>query len=270
MAVTTTRLPTVGEPRAVAVLVHGLNLRPEQMAPLAMALQQMQIAVVLVTLTGHGENYQPQAGLTAEQARLASYRTVTHAQWQQDLRAGYAQAATWAAPQQLPCCLVAFSLGGLLGCELFATDPTVTFDRMALFAPALALHLYTQLPRLFKPWPGFLIRSFAPVTYRANPATPVAAYLALGTALRNVQRNWHARLNVPTRIFIARGDELVSARGLAHLIKAAHCTNWQLDYVQKQGSGVEQRYQHLIINPQSVGGGEWQRMMAQMRATLLG
>lgn len=252
------------------MLVHGLNLRPEHMVPLATALQQMQIAVVLVTLAGHGENYQPRAGLTVEQARLASYRAVTHAQWQADLRQGYAQAATLAAAQQLPRCLVAFSLGGLLGCELFATEPAVTFERMALFAPALALQPYAHLPRLFKPWPRLLIRSLAPPGYRANPATPVAAYLALGTALHNLRRNLPGRLNIPTRIFVARRDALVSAKGLAHLIKATHLTRWQFDEVRKQGSGIEQRYQHLIINPQSVGAPEWQRMMTQMRATLLG
>lgn len=270
MAVTPYLLPAVGDPRAVAVLVHGLNLQPERMLPLAVALQQMQLTVVMVTLTGHGENYQPQVGLTAAQARLASYRAVTHAQWQQDLRQGYAQAASLAATQQMPCCLVAFSLGGLLGCELFATDPTVTFDRMVLFAPALALQPYAHLPRLFKPWPGLFIRSLAPTGYRANPATPVAAYLALGAALANLRRNLHTRLNVPTRIFIARRDALVSAKGLAQLIKQAHLTHWQLDYVHKQGSGIEQRYQHLIINPQSVGAHEWQRMIAQMKVTLLG
>lgn len=270
MPLTPYLFPALGDPRAVAVLVHGLNLRPEHMLPLATALQQMQITVVMVALAGHGENYQPRAGLTVEQARLASYRTVTHAQWQADLRQGYAQAATLAAAQQLPCCLVAFSLGGLLGCELFATDPTVTFDRMVLFAPALALQPYAHLPRLFKPWPGFLLRSLAPPGYRANPATPVAAYLALGAALANLRRNLHARLNVPTRIFIARRDALVSVKGLAHLIKQAYLTQWQLDYVHKQGSGIEQRYQHLIINPQSVGAHEWQRMIAQMRVTLLG
>ena len=44
--------------RAVALLVHGLNLRPSRMQPLAQALAQQGIRVLRVTLHGHGCHYQ--------------------------------------------------------------------------------------------------------------------------------------------------------------------------------------------------------------------
>ena len=263
-------LPATGRPRGVALLVHGLNLQPDCMLPLAAELQRMGITVVNLALYGHGTNYQPIAGLTPAAARMKSYRAVTHARWQADLWQGYQQASALALAAQIPCFLVAFSLGGLLGCELFTTNPAVSLTRMVLFAPALALQPYTYFPQLFKAWPQFTLRSFAPRAYRANPATPIAAYLALGQALDNLRHNRNERLNVPTQIFVARRDELVAAKGLAHLIKQRALSQWQLDIVHKAGSGIEQRYQHLIINPASVGEQEWRRMMARVEATLLG
>lgn len=263
-------LPATGCPRGVALLVHGLNLQPDCMLPLAAELQRMGITVVNLAIYGHGTNYQPIAGLTAAAARMASYRAVTHVRWQADLWQGYQQASTLAQAAQIPCFLVAFSLGGLLGCELFATNPRVTFDRMVLFAPALALQPYTHFPQLFKAWPQLMIRSFAPRAYRANPATPIAAYLALRQALDHLQRHRNERLNVPTQLFVARRDELVAAKGLARFIKQRDLTQWQLDFVHKAGSGIEQRYQHLIINPAGVGTQEWARMMARVEATLVG
>lgn len=263
-------LPPTGRPRGVALLVHGLNLQPDCMLPLAAALQQMGITVFNLALYGHGTNYQPIAGLTPAAARMASYRAVTHARWQGDLWEGYLQASALAQATALPCFFVAFSLGALLGCELLVTNPAVSFERMVLFAPALALQPYTHFPKLFKAWPQLTIRSLSPHVYRANPATPIAAYLALGQALDSLRRNRNERLNIPTQIFVARRDELVAAKGLAHFIKQAALTRWQLDIVHKAGSGIEQRYQHLIINPASVGAPEWARMMARIEAMLLG
>ena len=240
------------------------------MLPLAAALQQMGITVLNLALYGHGSNYQPIAGLTASAARMVSYSAVTHARWQADLWQGYVQAHTIAHAAALPCFLLAFSLGGLLSCELLATNPAVKVDRMVLFAPALALQPYTQFPKLFKAWPQLTIRSFAPSHYRANPSTPIAAYLALGQALDNLRHHLNGRLNLPTQIFVSRRDELVRAKGLAHFVKQAALTQWQIDFVHKAGRGVEQRYQHLIIDPASVGEQEWRRMMARVEATLLG
>ncbi len=270
MAFTSTLLPATGSPRAVVLLVHGLNLQPDCMLPLAAALQGMGMTVLNLALTGHGANYQARPGLTATAARMASYRAVTHAQWQADLWQGYVQASTLAETAALPCCFVGFSLGALLGCELLATNQVVNFARMVLLAPALVLHPYTQFPRLFKAWPQLTIRSLAPQAYRANLATPIAAYLALGQALDNLHHNLSPRLNIPTQLFVARRDELVAAKGLARFVQQAALTQWQFDFVHKAGSGVEQRYQHLIINPASVGAQEWARMMVRVEATLLG
>lgn len=92
----------------------------------------------------------------------------------------------------------------------------------------------------------------------------------MGQALDNLHHNINARLNIPTQIFVARRDELVTAKGLARFVQQAALTQWQLDFVHKAGRGVEQRYQHLIINPASVGAQEWARMMVRIEATLLG
>ena len=47
-----TILEAMGEPRGVALVIHGLNLKPERMRPLADELRQWGIAVVLCALRG--------------------------------------------------------------------------------------------------------------------------------------------------------------------------------------------------------------------------
>ena len=56
-----TILGAMGAPRGVALVIHGLNLKPERMQPLANELRRWGITVVLCALRGHGENYAPLA-----------------------------------------------------------------------------------------------------------------------------------------------------------------------------------------------------------------
>ena len=203
-----------GAVRGVALVIHGLNLKPDRMGPLVDELCQWGIAVVLCALRGHGENYAPLAGCTPDVARLATFRQVSYTGWQAEVMAAYTAASALAQPTATPLFLVAFSLGALLGCELLVTTPRVYFDRMVLLAPALALRPHSHLPALLGRWPTLALRSFAPQTYRSNPATPIAAYSALRTALRSLQRHGNAQLNVPTLILVDPQDELVSLHGM--------------------------------------------------------
>lgn len=255
--------------RGVALVIHGLNLKPERLRPLVDELRRRGIGAVLCSLRGHGENYTPLAGQSAAAARLAAFRQVSYDHWHCELVAAYRVAATYAAVQGAPVFLVAFSLGALLGCDLLATTPTVRFDRMVLLAPALALRLHSHLPALLGCWPQFAIRSFSPRYYRANPATPVAAYLTLRSVLHNLRRRRNHVLNIPTLVFIDPKDELVSARGIRRFIAKHDLTHWRLCPVRKQPTRPDARFHHLIIDAESVGPTVWQEMLAEMEAHLL-
>ena len=262
-----TILEATGAPQGVAVVIHGLNLKPERMRPLADRLREWGIAVVLCALRGHGENYQPLAGCIPEVARLATFRQVSYSGWRAEVMAAYTAATALAQPSGMPVFLVAFSLGALLGCELLVTPPTVHVDRMVLLAPALALRPHSYLPTLLRRWPHLALRSFAPVAYRSNPATPIAAYSALQTALQSFQRHVDAKLNVPTLVLIDAQDELVSLRRLQQLMAQRQLSRWHLSLVQKAAS-AEVRFRHLILDAQSLGATPWQMMVHQMKEHL--
>ena len=264
-----TILEAVGAPRGVALVIHGLNLRPERMLPLADELRGWGIAVVLCSLRGHGENYAPLADSTPEVARLATFRQVSYTGWRAEVMAAYKAAAALAHPTAAPLFLVAFSLGALLGCELVATTPMVRFDRMVLLAPALALRPHSYLPVVLARWPALTLRSFAPRAYRGNPATPIAAYSALRTSLRSLHRHADANLNIPTLVLIDPQDELVSLGAIRRWVQRLHLSQWRFSLVDKEAHRADLRFHHLLLDVDCVGQKMWQLMIAEMNTHLL-
>ncbi|MEZ4862589.1 MAG: alpha/beta fold hydrolase [Caldilineaceae bacterium] len=279
--------PTTASPQGVALVIHGLNLKPARMQPLINELQRMGIATVLCSLRGHGKNYTPTPNLSAEEARLRSFQQVSAALWRAEVLDAYAQAAHYADAQQCPIYLVAFSLGALLGCELGANTPAVHFDSMALFAPALAIQPLAHLLRLLTRWPRLTIPSLSDPLYRANRATPLAAYGALFHTLAKLRQQPLTRLNVPTLVFIDPQDELVSYRGLQRLIQRKALTAWRIQPLTARTAPGKNRqrslralyrrivnrpqlgaidastacYRHLIVEPTCVGTAAWEEMV---------
>jgi pimeloyl-ACP methyl ester carboxylesterase len=167
----------------------------------------------------------------------------------------------------VPVILVAFSLGGLIGCTAALRCKDVRFARMVLLAPALRIHRRSDVLRLFACWPQWVVRSFTPPDYRANPGTSIAAYTALYAAQAEFMRRVGPALNVPTLVFIDPQDEMVSIGGLQRLIVGQELTRWELYPVHK-GAGATTRYHHLLIDPASVAPPVWAEMMARIRSIL--
>ncbi|MEI6127603.1 MAG: hypothetical protein WCQ99_13745, partial [Pseudomonadota bacterium] len=46
-----------GKPKGVALVIHGLNLKPDKMLPIIAPLNAAGIDVLNVSLRGHGSNY---------------------------------------------------------------------------------------------------------------------------------------------------------------------------------------------------------------------
>ncbi|MEI7672855.1 MAG: alpha/beta hydrolase, partial [Deltaproteobacteria bacterium] len=109
--------------RGVALVVHGLNLKPERMKPLISLLNQAGIDALNVSLHGHGDNYFHGDGREMQEARLESFRTVTSRLWSAEVHSAYQKAKRRAQQKDVPVFLVGYSLGGLLGCELQVSKP---------------------------------------------------------------------------------------------------------------------------------------------------
>jgi alpha-beta hydrolase superfamily lysophospholipase len=166
--------------------------------------------------------------------------------------------------KDVPLFLIGYSLGGLLGADLMASDPGVHFDKMVLFAPAVKMHYRNYIIRLLAPFPHLTIPSFALASYQSNKGTPMAGYNALFDSLNRFSANAGPDINVPTLVFIDPKDEIVSYRRLQQMVQDENLDQWQFYIVQKQSSQKPAKVHHLIIDEPSTGENVWKDMMQAM------
>ncbi|MFC1812034.1 alpha/beta fold hydrolase [Thermodesulfobacteriota bacterium] len=253
----------------VALVVHGLNLKPDKMEPIIAQLTNAGIDVLNLSLRGHGRNYSHGRNKTRRKARIESFKTVSHSLWMDETRQAYHQARRQSDQQGAPLFFIGYSLGGLMGADLLASYTDVRFDRMVLFAPALSLYATHFFMKLLSPFPRIVIPNPLIKTYRANYGTPVAAYTSLFEALDHFKKNASPRLNIPILVFIDRQDELVSYRGLKRFIEKERLDQWRFHPIQKGKNGVEEKMRHLIIDEPSMGKETWHEMGRAMMKHLL-
>lgn len=247
------------DPQAVALVVHGLNLRPTAMNDIAWLLQQAGADVLTISLSGHAVELD-------EDSRLLQFREADFGVWQADVARGVAMAEERARELQRPLYLVGFSLGGLLSADylsLRASLDGVQVDRMVLFAPAIVLRWSSYALMPFQVFPDIFLPSVAPELYRANDYAPASAYLSLYDGVRLIRDSAKDGLNVPTLLFMNPRDELVSDNGLRDFINHSGLSRWQYVEVQKSG-GAGATLDHLIIGPHSLGEETWQQVSHQM------
>ena len=244
---------------AVALVVHGLNVRPEMMEPIIAILNNAGIEALNVSLCGHGGNFMRCGSLPDEEKRdrLESFKHVSYFLWLTEVHQAYLQVMLRARKLGVPVFFVGYSLGGLLGCDLLAAKPGVHFDRMVLFAPALKLHPsigYRLRP--LKPFPEFVIDSEAPEDQRANDGTPVAAYAALLDAIGDVEAHLGPKLNVPTLVFMDKDDEFVSFEQMQEFIRSNGFDRWEIAAIVKDNA-TDAVSHHMILNEHSLGADMW-------------
>ena len=256
------------EIRGVALVVHGLNLKPERMQSIIAELNDTGIDVLNLSLRGHGDNYLKNSNLSSDEARLESFRTVTYGLWLDEIYSAYLKVRERADKRNVPVFFVGFSIGGLMGCNLIISHTDVFFDRMVLFAPALNITIESYLLRPLVPFPSMVIDSLSPLYYRANNGTPMAAYKALFEAVQIFDNNLNDRLNKPTLIFIDEKDEFVSSSNLNAMITRWHLNHWQIQIVQKDSNVGNKVSHHLVIDRNSVGKQMWKKIKKTIRKHL--
>jgi alpha-beta hydrolase superfamily lysophospholipase len=253
---------THGELKGVALVIHGLNLRPDRMQPIISELTGSGIDVLELSLRGHGENYSRSNGVNEDQARLETFKSVSYQLWMNEAYLAYRQLKARGEESGVPLFLTAFSLGGLIGLELFASNADVQFDKLILFAPAIRLHATIYLERVLSPFPRLVLPSMAPETYLANKkGTPIAAYNALFDGLNRFEKHAGHKLNVPTLVFIDEKDEFIPLTKLQKLVEEKKLNQWQFYLVEKDKTAEDERFYHHIIDASSTGKTVWQDMM---------
>jgi pimeloyl-ACP methyl ester carboxylesterase len=254
---------THAELKGVALVIHGLNLRPGRMQPIISELAESGIDVLGLSLRGHGDNFSRSKGLDEDQARLESLKSVSYQLWKNEAYLAYLQLKARGEEKEVPLFLTAFSLGGLIGLELFASNADVQFDKLILFAPAIRLHATIYLERVLSPFPRLVMPSMALETYLANKkGTPIAAYNALFDGLNRFDTHAGAKLNVPTLVFIDKQDEFIPLGKLKKLVAEKKWTQWRFYIVDKDKTAEDERFYHHIIDASSTGKFVWQEMSA--------
>lgn len=247
------------DPKAVALVVHGLNLRPTAMNDIAQLLQEAGTDVLTISLSGHAVELD-------EDSRLVQFREADFSAWQADVLHGVAMAGERARELQRPLYLVGFSLGGLLSADYVSLQSqldAVQVDRMVLFAPAIVLRWSSYALMPFQVFPDIFLPSVSPELYRANDYAPASAYLSLYDGVRLMRDSVTDGLNIPTLLFMNPRDELVSDNGLRDFIEEFELSRWQYIEVEKS-DGAAATLDHLIIGPHALGDETWQEVSNQM------
>ena len=234
--------------RGVALLIHGLNLKPSKMDQLGHVLASSGVEVLRVELSGH------RAGRAIEE-----FVQVDASKWVDEATEAYRLCEARAERHRVPLHFVGFSLGGLLGQELLARQRD--FSRMVLFAPAIEVRAMVHLVRpLFLLGRDFILKSRNNPDYTANRGTPMAGYRALFDLIEDVSDHAFKRANIPTLVIIDPEDEVVSLSGLQQIKESRALTNWRFFPVSNARSTLPGKQHHLVIDEIAVGSEEWARI----------
>jgi alpha-beta hydrolase superfamily lysophospholipase len=246
----------------VALVVHGLNCRPDKMEAIISILNANGIDCLNLSLRGHGTNFSPIDNMTPDAARMVAFKSVSYPLWKTEAYKAYQIVKKKSDLYSRPLFFIGFSMGGLLGVDLLASNSNVRFNEMVLFSPAIAMLQRNYLIKVLAPFPGLVIPSAGEKSYLANDGTPMAGYNALFDMLAHFEHHLNPqKINVPTVVFIDEEDELISYGKIKKLIVDRHLDQWRIHPVKKDKAATEVDMHHLIIDAASVGNTMWQKIV---------
>jgi esterase/lipase len=245
----------------VALVIHGLNGRPDKMESIIAEMTAAGIDCLNLSLRGHGENYSQLNNSDSAEARMQAFKSVSYQLWRTETYQAYQLVKKRSNRYGTSLFFIGFSMGGLLGVDLFTSNPYIKFDKIVLFAPALKMHNRNYLLKTISPFPGLVVPSFGPGAYLANEGTPMAAYNALFEAVKHFEQNLNPKINVPTVVFIDEQDELISFSGLQEMIRKQNLDQWNLHPVAKDKTATETEMHHIIIDAACVGKHMWKQIV---------
>lgn len=249
--------------RGRVVLVHGLNLAPVTMDPLASWLAAQGFVVARVALSGHRESFR-------------ELMRVRHDAWESDVVDAVARLNKLEADaRQAPLFGVGFSLGGLLLSHHVRTGllrgTAGDWKGLALIAPAF-------LPRLGAGFPlGILPRwlpyfSFTPRRLRRWAFCPHNAYVAIAGLMRShmtLVQSATGDAGPPCTVLIHPRDELVHAGRLVDPVFRNGLSSYEVQYMRD----VHRRWttpRHLICHPSALSDSGWADLCSRILRALPG
>ena len=261
--------PTGTSVRGVALLVHGLNLRPDKMDAIGGVLAGSGYLTLRMALTGH-------LGGTDDAREMAED---TRERWLADLGRAAEIVRAEAAKRQVPVIMSGYSLGGLLTVDYLIRggEDGLRPARMILFAPGIsirpAFHALSALKILGR---NFVVPSRSLKEYRAVlEGTAMGAYLASDDSLAAVESALEsgrgARIaGIPTLVVMDPEDELIHLKGIRRQIEAYRLKAWSVLEISNVATEVKGANHHFIIDETALGHEVWASVGAKIRDFLDG
>lgn len=239
-------------PRGAVLVVHGLNTKPDVMD---------ELVQVMLASGYHCQRVSLYEDLPTRRAR----RDAVVTGWTRALSRAYEGAQIrWPG---VPVHALSYSIGALLTLHLLDVDPDVTFERMLLLAPPVALTRTANLVRLLTPLAplGGVLPSAAPRQVRARWGTPLAEYAAMLSLVQRLhtveERQKLSR--IPTSVVLDRRDELVSRDGLSAWIRRNGLHAWQVHELG-QRDAPRRLPRHLIVSRGALGPRAWDELTGEV------
>lgn len=241
-----------GPKKAIVVVLHGLNLKPEKMDDWAHVLLNHQAVVIRLSLYGH-------SGDEAHMAEVSADR------WRDQFNQAMSEAQNLAEKYQVPIYFLGFSLGALVGIEWQAHHDPV-FQKMVLIAPALTVPWYSRaaVNALSIFGQGFMLPSRSPKEYRAQKGTSIAAYQALFQLKDSLLKEHFKNANVKTLLIMDRYDELISSKNIRKIIWENRLSNWQLEIIDNRYAYDNYGFRHLMVDEEAMGPDLWTAVTSMM------
>ena len=207
----------VKEPKSVAIVFHGLNMKPNKMKSIVSLLNESGSSVLNVTLEGHGNHFE-------------SFENVTQDKWLEDFHNAYCESELIAKKHSLPLYIFGYSTGATVAVAAELRNANYKFNKRLLMSPALVMTKMANMIRLLFPFEFMNIPSSNLNEYIAHKSTPIPAYKALFQLADEIKESTNSgKLNeAKTLVLMDPQDELVSFSGIRQLTSKHQLSNWSL------------------------------------------
>lgn len=241
--------------KAVVVIVHGLNFKPERMDDWSGLLTSHGAISMRFSLYGHDKDIQ-------------LMREVNSQIWRRQFDMGMEQAHKLSKRHGVPMVFIGYSLGGLIGIDWVTRQRTSdnVFSKMVLLAPAIATPWYSDaaivlLPHLDQ---TMIIPGPNPKESRAHYGSSVNAYRALFDLKASVFDASFKNANIDTLLIIDRNDELIPFNEIRNIVNCYHLSRWQIVLIDNKYAKANSGFRHMIADKLSVGDKVWNKISSQV------
>lgn len=236
--------------KAVAVVLHGLNLKPNRMDDWTHLLATHGALVIRPVLFGHQGNSRDMLDVTDET-------------WRRQFNDHMALAKQLANQHGVPLVFLGYSLGGLLGVEWVSQqEQERVFDKMVLLAPAITVPNYSltalRVADLLRV--NFTVPSPGPSYYKAGFGSSVNAFRALINIKNSLEEKHYRNANIKTLVITDIHDELILFTEIKNIIVTNKLSLWETELVDNSYAYRTHGYRHWIMNQDAVGQELWDKL----------